>query len=198
MDEIKSAWEIAQEKIKDIAVDKESLAEQENVVSGKKLMSRFLDDPEKVSPADELKRLSGKKKAQVKKGMLDTLLANFALPLSESAKSRNERVYRGLSSLAPGVKPLQHILAQIGQFFKEFEDGRVRIEEAVEAQYAPRLKQKAEALAKQLGTRVELHAMQDPEFVALLKKNLAAFDERYSQAIQEVKGEIERLVTQAP
>jgi hypothetical protein len=198
MDEIKSAWEIAQEKIKDLTVDKDSFEEQSNVIIGKKTISRFLDNPENVSPADELAGLTGKKKAQVKRGMLDTLLANLTLPLSESAKTRNERVFQGLSALAPGVKPLQQILTQIGQFFAGFEGERDRIEEALEAQYAPRLKQKAEALAKQLGQRVELRAMQDPEFVALLKKNLAAFDDRYAQAILEAKGEIERLVAKAP
>ncbi len=197
MDEIKSAWEIAQEKIKDIAVDKASLEDQENLVSGKKIVSRFLDNPESVSPADELKDLSGKKRSQVRKGMLETLLANLALPLSESVKTRNDRAIKGLLALVPGVKPLQQLLNQIGQFFKDFEGERDRVEEALAAQYAPRLKQKAEALAKQYGTRVELHAMQDPEFVALLRKNLAAFDDRYNQALQEAKREIERLAGQA-
>ncbi len=197
MGEIKSAWEIAQEKIKDISVDKESLAEQENVVSGKKLVSRFLEDPESVNPADELKGLSGTKKAQVKKGMIETYLANLALPLTEVAKTRNDRAIKGLLAIAPGVKPLQHLLSQISQFFSDYEGERGRVEEAVTAQYAPRLKQKAEALAKQLGTRVELHAMQDPEFVALLRKNLAAFDDRYGQALREAKLEIGRLASQA-
>ncbi|MBN2353608.1 MAG: hypothetical protein JXD23_13625 [Spirochaetales bacterium] len=198
MGEIKSAWEIAQEKIKNISVDKESLEEQENVVSGKKLVSRFLDDPESVSPAEELKALSGRKRTQVKRGMIETFLANLALPLSEVAKTRNDRAIKGLLSLAPGVKPLQHLLGQIAQFFADYEGERGRVEEAVTAQYAPRLKQKAEALAKQLGTRVELHAMQDPEYVALLRKNLAAFDDRYGQALREAKREIERLAQQAP
>jgi hypothetical protein len=194
MDEIKSAWEIAQEKIKDITVDKKAMAAQENSVVGKKIASRYLEDPERTPLADELKAFDGAKKAQALRGVVEVLLANLTLPLSESSKIRNERVMKVLPVLAPGAKQLPHILSQIRQFYEQYGAERERIEEALEAQYAPRLRQKAEALAKQMGARIELKAMQDPEFVALLKKNQAMFDERYTEAVQEVKKEIERLV----
>jgi hypothetical protein len=194
MDEIKSAWEIALENTKDISMNKDSAQERENVVQGKKIVSRFLDDPARTPLADELKALSGKTKEQVKKGMLETLLANLTLPQSGLAETRNKRVTEGILNLAPTAKPLQQILNQLSVFFKNFADERDRVEEALEAQYAPRLQQKADAIAKQLGAEVELKARQDPEFVALLKKNLAAFDERYGGALVEVKAEIGRLV----
>ncbi len=194
MSEIKSAWEIAQEKIKGISIDKKAMEAQENVIAGKKLASRFLDDPERTAFADELKALSGEKKTQVITGVLETLLSNLTLPLSEIAKTRNERARRALLELAPSVKKLTQILDQVEQFFRQFAEEREGLEENLEAQYAPRLRQKSEALSKQMGARVDLKARQDPEFVALLKKNYAVFDERYSEAVREVKKEIERLV----
>jgi hypothetical protein len=194
MNEIKSAWEIAQEKIKNITIDKVAMQAQENVIAGKKIASRFLDDPERTSLADELKGLSGEKKTQVKKGILEALLSNLTLPLTDIATLRNDRVRQALPVLVPGSKNLTHILGQIKQFFAQYTEERERLEENLEAQYAPRLRQKAEALAKQMGGRVELKAMQDPEYVALLRKNLALFDERYSEAVREVKKEIERLM----
>jgi len=194
MGEIKSAWEIAQEKIKNITVDKAALEEQENVTDGKKLASRYLEDPERTSLPDELKGLSGAKKTQTMRGALETLLGNLVLPMTDSARERNGRVRQALLVLAPGSKELAHILGQVDQFFVQYAEERDRLEETLEAQYAPRLKQKADALAKQMGGRVDLKPMQDPEFVALLKKNLALFDERYGDAVREVKKEIERLV----
>jgi hypothetical protein len=194
MNEIKSAWEIAQEKIKDITIDKGAMEAQENVIAGKKLASRYLDDPEKTSLADEIKGLSGEKKTRVMKGVLDTLLSNLTLPLTDSARLRNDRVRQALPALAPGAKQLAHILGQIEQFFTQYAEERDRLEENLAAQYEPRLRQKAEALAKQMGGRVELKPMQDPEYVALLRKNLILFDERYAEAVREVKKEIERLV----
>jgi len=197
MGEIKSAWEIAQEKIKDITVDKAALAAQDNRTAGKKLASQFLDDPERTPLAKELKALSGEKKAQTALGIVETLLSNLVLPQSEMAKARNDRARHALVLLAPGSKQLAHMLGQVEQFFTQYAEERERLIETLETQYGPRLQQKAEALAKQMGGRVELKPMQDPEFVALLKKNLALFDERYQAAVREAKKEIERLALEA-
>lgn len=197
MGEIKSAWEIAQEKIKDITLDKAALAAQENRTAGKKLASQFLDDPERTPLAKELKALSGEKKARTAQGIVETLLGNLVLPQGEIAKARNERARQALLILAPGSKQLAHMLGQVEQFFTQYAEERERLIETLEAQYGPRLQQKAEALAKQMGGRVELKPMQDPEFVALLKKNLALFDERYQAAVREAKKEIERLALES-
>ena len=65
----------------------------------------------------------------------------------------------------------------------------------VEQNYAPRLRQKEEELARQMGTQVKIDPASDPEFVAALRKGLADFEVRYSEVLQRVKSQIVGIVT---
>ncbi|HEQ72538.1 MAG TPA: hypothetical protein ENN69_08615 [Spirochaetia bacterium] len=197
MGKIKSAWEIAEEKTRNIQVDQKAIKRREAEERGKRLVSRFLEQTEGISLVNEMKAVSKEESDAVKKAVVDTLLANLTLPLSDYTTSRNKLARQGLLELTPENKTLRQILEQIATFFDNYQTEREQIEKSLEAQYAPRLRQKEDAIAKQTGTRVELHAMQDPEFVTLLKKNLGMFDERYQEALKDAKAEIERLILQA-
>jgi len=195
VDKIKSAWEIALEKTSDIKADKKALAEKELLEQGKRLASQYLEDEERYPLMEALAGLPAESRRKAMQGALTTLLANLTLPLSDLTEQRNKLAMKGLLSLASQEKAVAQILRQIDGFFQSFRAERDRLTQMLEQQYKPRLRQKQEALAKQLGAVVELKAEQDPEFVAMLKKNLATFDERYGEALNEAKAELTRLIS---
>ena len=82
---------------------------------------------------------------------------------------------------------------QLESFFTEYMDGKKRIHEALVAQYAPRLKQKEEAVSKQLGAPVHLDPESDPEFKKLLGQNISQFDSRYKTVLEKVKEELKSM-----
>ena len=191
---IKSAYEMALERTKDVEADKESLEASTFATEGKKIVSRFLGDPA-VKMKEELKAFDKKQAEWVKEGIVKALLANLVLPADEMAIQRAKRIGAGLSDLAPKSREISSLFSQLEEFFKEYVEEKQRLQQAVEEQYRPRLQQKEQELSKQLGQPVKIDPASDPEYTATLRKNMAAFDLRYTEVLTKVKEQIAGLST---
>jgi hypothetical protein len=192
MTEIKSAWEIALERTRDVAPDKEALQANTYTTEGKKAASKYFADEE----ADLKKLLAAYDDAQlvhVREGLLEALLANLKLPADELALKQSRRAGQGLFAVIRDEKRLEKLLNQMQQFLEEYLEERKRLIQAVEQQYEPILRRKEEELAKQMGARVKLDPAMDPEYAKLLRQNLAHLEERYNQVLKQVKDEIKRM-----
>ncbi|MBN1700191.1 MAG: hypothetical protein JW881_21955 [Spirochaetales bacterium] len=189
MKEIKSAIEIALEKTKGIEGDRKLLESEEYIKKGKKIISAFLEDP-KATLDGCFKDMEKDKIALVKKGMLDALCANLHLPQDETTLETVKHCETGFLKIIDNTKKVKLLFEQLDAFFREYLDGKVRIKEHIDMQYAPRLKQKQEALSKQLGAPVHLNSESDPEYMQVLKQGYAQFDERYRTVIDNVREEL--------
>ena len=190
---IKSAFELALERTKDIAGDKEALEASASVTEGKKIVSRFIDDKE-VKIRDELKKYDKKKLESVREGMLQALLANLVLPYDELGMQRNRRVTEGLADLGKGSRQLGQLFGQIEDFFKEYIEERKRVRDLIEDRYGQKLKQKEAELSRQMGQPVKIDPSQDPEFVNLLRQNMGNLEARYGEVLSRVKEQITALI----
>ncbi len=189
MGEIKSAFEIAMENVKDVVGDKVALEATKFKTEGKKIISKFLDDSvENIK--EELKKYSGKELKWVKEGMLDALLSNLILPVDEYRLSQNRKIGEALFSVVDNTSNLGKIMGELEHFFREYMEERKRLTEAIEQQFAPRLRQKEEELSKQLGSPVKIDPASDPEYTAFLRQHLGQLEERYSSVLNRVKDEI--------
>ncbi|MCX7031710.1 MAG: hypothetical protein NTU62_16530 [Spirochaetes bacterium] len=70
--------------------------------------------------------------------------------------------------------------------------------EALERQYAPKLKKKEEEMSRQLGQRVKINPAQDPEFQAMLRNYLSQLDLKYDEVLANAKEEIRQLFAKSP
>ncbi len=86
------------------------------------------------------------------------------------------------------------MVEQIKQFFTQYLENRSQMIEALKKQYAPRLIQKQQELAKQYGREVTLTPDQDQEFMELLKSNLLKMETQYSDSLLKAKEELEKLL----
>jgi hypothetical protein len=190
---IKSAYELALERTKDIAGDKDALEASAGTTEGKKLISRFMDDKE-VKLRDELKKLDRKKLEWVREGMLQALLANLVLPTDELGMQRCRHVAEGLSDLGNRTRQIGQLFTQLEDFYKEYIEERKRVRELIEDRYSQKLKQKEQELSRQLGAPVKIDPAQDPEFVGLLRQNMGNLEARYAEVLARVKEQITSLV----
>ncbi len=70
--------------------------------------------------------------------------------------------------------------------------------EAIERQYAPKLKKKEEEMSRQMGQRVRINPAQDPEFQAMLRDYLSQLDLKYDDVLANAKEEIRQLFAKSP
>ncbi|MBN2536504.1 MAG: hypothetical protein JXB88_26705 [Spirochaetales bacterium] len=192
MGEIKSAIQIALEKTMGIVVDKKSIQEEEYIKKGKMIISTFLDEPDN-SLDGCFKGLEKEQIEWVREGMCQTLMANLFLPNDQIALSKLKRVQAGFLKIIANNKKLKLLFDQLEGFFSEYIGEKGRILEHIENQYAPRLRQKEEALSKQLGAPVHLDINSDPEYKKILNQNLSQFDLRYKAVLEQVKGELQSM-----
>lgn len=193
MSEIKSAIEIALEKTKEVVGNKDILEEEKYRTEGKKLVSRFLSD-ESVNLSASLKEYDRKKIGWVRDGIRVILQANLVLPHDTLGLKALKRVGEAFLSLVTNKGMMKKMLNQMDSFFEEYTAERERLVSTVEKQYAPRLKQKEEELAKKMGQPVKIDPHSDPEFTNFMRRALNQIDEQYGKVLEQAKGEINAML----
>jgi len=189
MGTIKSSWEIALERTKDVVPDKENLEQNRFGTEGKKLVSRYLDDLD-ADLEELLAPFEGKQAGWVRDGARDALLSNLTLPADEFALKRSRRAGEGFGALSSNERKLRMLLNQLEQFFQEYLGERNRMRQEVDRAYEPRRQQKEAELAKKTGQRVQINPQTDPEYVSLMRQQLMMVDDRYGQVLQGVRDEL--------
>ncbi len=189
MGTIKSSWEIALERTKDVVPDKENLEQSRFTTEGKKLVSRYLGDLE--TGLDELlEPFDGKQAGWVRDGVRDALLSNLTLPTDEFALKRSRRAGEGFGAISTNDRKLRMLLGQLEQFFQEYLGERNRMRQEVDRAYEPRRQQKEAELSKKTGQQVQINPQNDPEYVGLMRQQLLVVDDRYGQVLQGVRDEL--------
>ena len=189
MGTIKSSWEIALERTKDVVPDKDNLEQNRLSTEGRKLVSRYLGDPD-LDLTELLEPFEGKQASWVRSGVRDALLSNLTLPTDEFALKRSRRAGEGFGAISDNERKLRMLLNQLEQFFQEYLGERNRMREEVDRAYEPRRQQKEAEMAKKTGQRVQINPQTDPEYVAMMRQQLMMVDDRYGQVLQGVRDEV--------
>ena len=192
MGTIKSAWEIALENSKDISANKELVEQNRLRDEGKRLVSKIMDD----ASFDVKAALKGYDAAQgklVKEGLLQSLLANLVLPLDDLGTTSTKRLGDAVAAVVTDTRKVGMIFGQLDGFFKEYIGERHRLVDAVEKQYAPKLRKKEDDLSRQMGRPVKINPAADPEFQGIVRQYLSQLDAKYGEALDGAKEEIKAL-----
>jgi hypothetical protein len=185
MGRIKSALELALERTDSIKSDKAGIGQFEAKQQGKRLANEFLEDAKK-SLEDVIKKTPKDQQEALKQGIFDALISQITLPSSKEDERRIESIGKGLQTIIKDSRFAslykQFVLA-IARYLEESE----QYAESIKRQYAPKLRQKEEEIARRIGQRIKLDPFQDPEFVAFYNQNINALKEHYQTVVAQVR-----------
>ncbi len=197
MAHIKSALELALERTEGVKSDKDSIKQYDLKRDGKRLAGLFLENPEGKSLEGELKKYPKQDQATVRRGIFDILIAQVSLPNVKEDLKRIETVGKGLQAILAD-KRFGQLYAQLTQMLNQFLSELEQYDEAIRRQFAPKLRQKEEELARRMGRAVKIDPFQDPEFVGFYNQNMNALKERYQTVIHQVREQAAALIETTP
>jgi hypothetical protein len=192
MGRIKSAIEIAMERTENVKGDKTSIGLFDAKQRGKRLANQYLAG--EIPALEKEFKQAGSKEEQhaLKEGCFEVFVTQITLPSLPEDLKRLEAVGNGLSTVIENArfsKLYQQFLAAVSQYLDEAS----RYEEAIKQQYAPKLRQKEDELARRLGRPIKLDPFQDPEFVAFYNQNINALKANYEAFIEDVRHQAREL-----
>ena len=176
MSRIKSAWEIALEKTKDIEVDEAKYKEGTLEKEGMALAGRFLNSVEMSQ--DELAAKYGsysdEDRAVVKKGIANTVFSNLGLPADNLYEMRFERIVALVVLISPEGSPAVGAIRQIGDLFSQYIQHRTDFVQRMQEQIRQAMEEDPE------------HT-NSAQYAQLIQQNLKKLDAQYQGALDGAK-----------
>ena len=135
MSEIKSAWEIAQEKASRLgklsAEEKEQQERQRYRQIGQVLAQKWLDGSRLPDITEELNQYEEKERTVIKQAVIEHLVEAIELTTTQGANS-TKKVIEALSNLEPALRPKAE---EIYQLVQDYEVAEQRIRQELESSY---------------------------------------------------------------
>ncbi|MFC1916071.1 hypothetical protein ACFLW4_05200 [Chloroflexota bacterium] len=195
-EEIKSAMEIAMEKVEKLGgITEEERLEWKYVPEGEKLAARYLK--QNINLIAELNQYEAKAKEYVIKGASEILTGNIYLPKNDLAKRDNKKPMDGLKILKSDKVGVENVYSRIRRVFDHYveqgEQQRKQAYESLKVQVEARIQQ---ALKQQLGTfaGIKLDVERQPQFQEEWRKVQAELDLQYIKLLDEYKQELSAIV----
>ncbi len=195
MGEIKSAWEIAREKVEKLgeATEEERL-KWKYVPEGEKLAARYLK--QNMNLLVDLGRYEESARKYVAEGAGDILARNINLPNNDMARRNNRKAMDGLKTLKNDKVSVENVFSRMRRVFDHYieqgEQQRKQAYESLKAEFEERIQQ---AVKQQLGTfaNVRIEVESQPQFQEEWRKLQTQLDLQYTQLLDEYKQELSAI-----
>jgi len=192
MDDMKSALEIAMEKVEKLgkATDEDRLR-WKYVPEGERLAARYLKQD--CDLASELRQHEKNIARYIVAGAVDILSRNINLPKDDSARKNNKQAMDGLKSLKNDKVGMENIYSKMRRIFNHYteqgEQQKKQAYESLKADFEAKLRQ---AMQQQLGSTVgfKIDVEKQPQFQEEWRKIQAQLDMQYIKLLDEYKQEL--------
>jgi len=195
MGDIKSAREIAMEKINQIGEPtEEERLEWKYLPEGEKIAASYLK--QKLDLQAEMAKFDKKAVIYIKKGVSGVLLRNINLPRDDTSKKTNKLALDGIRMIKSDKSRTDNALNQIKHIFTHYEEqGENQIKQAYSS-----LKQDFQAKVEQAlrqqggnmaGVRIDIE--KQPQFLEEWRKLKIQLEGQYLQVLDEFKAELEAI-----
>ena len=194
-DEIKSALEIAMEKVEKLgeATEEERL-KWKHGPEGEQLAARYLK--EDCNLVSELSQYQDKVRKYIVEGASEVLIQNISLPKNDVAKKNNRKAMDGLKLLKNDKVSVENVYSRIRNLFNHYteqgEQQRRQAYESLKAEFEARIQQAIQQqLGSFMGTRIDVE--RQPQFQQEWRKILIQLDSQYLSLLGEYKRELSSI-----
>ena len=192
MGEIKSAREIAMEKIGELgeATDEERL-EWKYVPEGERLAGKYLKKDYNL--VAEVDRYEEKVKKYITRGVVNVLIRHIGLPVNDRTKKNNKRAMDGLKALKSDKVSVENVFSKIRGIFNHYaeqgEQQRQQSYASLKAEFEVKVR---EALKQQLGLPIgiDIDVESQPQFQEEWHRLKIQLDAQYLRLLEEYKQEL--------
>jgi hypothetical protein len=195
MADIKSAYEIAMEKINKIeSATPEERLKWKYIPKGEELAGKYLKDD--INLTAELSKYGEQERKYVVQGISSILIRNIDLPKNDAVKKNNKKAMDGLSAVKKDKKALENAFSKIRYIFNHYsEQGEAQKKAAYEQVKEEFMMKVQQALAQQ-GSNARINAVdieRQPQFQEEWRKMLMRLDSQYLQHLSEYKHELQAI-----
>jgi len=193
LDKIKSAYEIAMERVKKIKdIPQDEIDKMEYIPKGKSIGALFLRD-KNLDLLSEINKYPEKYREYIIEGIQESLLQNIHLPFDKSISEFNERVKEGLFLIKKNKSALKEVFKQLDHFFRYYEQTISQAYLQFKESFSSQLKESVKALEKRLGTRVKIDPEKQPGFYEEWLRFASQVNSQYETILQEQKNYIKQI-----
>ena len=192
MGNIKSAAEIAMEKLKELesATDEERL-KWKYVPEGEKLAARYLK--QNLNLVAELGNYEEKVLGYIKEGASEILVRNINLPNNDLARRVNKKAMDGLKALKNDKVGVENIFSNMRNIFKHYaeqgEQQRNQAYASLKTEFEAKVKQAMQQqLSPLMGMKIDVE--KQPQFQEEWRRLQIKLDSQYIRLLDEHKEEL--------
>ena len=192
MSDIKSALEIAMEKIEKIgkATDEERLKWKYGP-EGEKLAALYLKD--ETNLVNEIKKYDSEAKKIIIASVNDILLRNISLPRNEAARRTNKKSMDGIKALKNDKVAVENVFSKmrhvLDHYIQEGAKQKKQAYESLKAEFEAKIQQ---AIRQKTGVdaRVSIDVEKQPQFLEEWQRVQAQMEAQYLTLLDEYKREL--------
>lgn len=193
MGTIKSAYELAMERAKNIKIDKSELKRKENEKKGKEAASSFINKP-KFNFDSWINELENEEKKDCIKGAMWVFIKNISLPKTTSDVDKLVKIKEGIIILTGKEDELKDVFTQLTAIFQQYIENCKTLLEQCKTEFAPKLQQKAMQIAQQTGQLTPIEPETDRDFIEYHKGQQDQLDKHYKEALEQITATLEKLI----
>ena len=193
MGEIKSAAEIAREKIAKIGEPtEEERLKWKYAPEGDKLAAKYLKD--NINLVGEVDKYEGQAKKVIVSGISDILLRNIGLPRNEAARRTNSRAMEGIKSLKNNKTAVENVFSKIRKvldhYLQEGANQKKQAYEALKAEFEEKIQQAIQQQTGVSNARMNIDVEKQPQFLEEWQRVQSQMEAQYVSVLDEYKQEL--------
>jgi hypothetical protein len=195
MGEIKSAAEIAREKLEKLGeVTEDERLKWKYVPEGEKLAARYIK--EDCNLVNELSKYEEKAKKYVTQSASDILIRNINLPRNDIAQKTNKKAMEGLKTIKSDKVAVENVFSKIrhvlDHYVQQGAQQKKQAYESLKAEFESRIQQ---AIQQQMGINAQMKVdiERQPQFQEEWMKLQAQLDSQYVKLLDEYKQELSAI-----
>jgi hypothetical protein len=196
MDEMKSAFEIAMEKVAKLGeATEEERIRWKYVPEGERLAGKFINEGKSL--ISEIGNYPEDVRSHVLLGAESTFLNAITLPKNSEIDRANKRAMEGLKSIKEDKVTLENGLSKIRQLFNHYlnegESQRQQAFEALKSDLEAHLRQQLKSKYGSQADRMPLEIEKQPQFGEEWRRFEAQFDFQYISHLDEYKKQLKKV-----